>query len=394
MTSGSDSRLRSSRVAELRAALVAQLAAEGNLRSPAWVEAFSSVPRGDFVPSFFSERDHAQGFERIDRKDQDAYGYWLRSVYTDDVLFTQIDDDGVPTSSSTSPGLMALMLEALEVQDGMSVLEVGTGTGYNAALLCSRLGSELVTSIDIDRELVETARERLRSIGYAPHLAAYDGMAGYPDNAPYARLISTVAVPSIPHAWITQIGDGGRILANLYRELGGGALVSLSVHGDQAEGHFLAEYGGFMPIRAIRRRAPISLLHAVERDECSERQTEFAGTVLDEPSFAFFAALLVPAQSLGYTPHDQPEQFWLLGADGSWAMQTISPAGQLVVCQHGPRMLWDALEQARRDWIALGSPPRQDFRLTVTAGGTHTFWHAQRPIRSWMLAAPDSDTRS
>ncbi len=119
--------------AEPRSASVAHLTAEGNLRSPAWIEAFSSVPRSAFVPSFFRERDHASGFDRIDCEDSGAHDDWLRSVYNDDVLFTQINDEGAPISSSTSPGLMALMLEALDIAPGMKILEIGTGTGYNAA---------------------------------------------------------------------------------------------------------------------------------------------------------------------------------------------------------------------------------------------------------------------
>lgn len=116
-----------------------------------------------------------------------------------------------------------------------------------------------------------------------------------------------------------------------------------------------------------------------------ERQTGIPGNLLDDPSFAFFAALLIPAQRLGYIPHDQPGQFWLLGTDGSWARQTSNANGQFVARQHGPRMLWDALEQAHHDWTSLGSPPRQHFGLTVTATGTHTLWCAQTPKRSWEL---------
>lgn len=373
---------------ELRSALVAQLVADGNLRSPAWIEAFGSVPREVFVPAFFRQHDHAPGFVRIGRDDSGRYDDWLRSVYSDDVLFTQISDAEVPVSSSTSPGLMALMLEALDIEPDMNVLEIGTGTGFNAAVLCHRLGSGKVTSIDIDRELVDAARDRLGSLGYTPHLAVHDGMTGYRDNAPYARIISTVAVPAIPPAWISQVTQGGRLLANLYRELGGGALALLTVHRDRAQGRFLADYGGFMPVRAIRQPAPISLLHAADKDDCDERVTQIAGTVLDDPSFSFFAALLIPAQRLGYVPHGQPEQFWLLGADGSWARQTSNETGQLVVCQHGPHMLWDSLEQAHHDWLCLGSPPRQEFGLTVTATGTHQLWHPQARNRPWNLAVP------
>lgn len=374
------------RAAQLRSRLVEQLTAEGSLRSPAWKKAFNSVPRHVFVPAFFRERDQPGKYDRINRKDEGTCDPWLRSVYTDDVLFTQVDDEGVPTSSSTTPGLMALMLEALDIKVGMKVLEIGTGTGYNAALLSSHLGSEYVTSIDIDRELVDTARERLASLGYFPQLAVHDGMTGYLGNAPYDRIISTVAVPAIPDAWIRQVSGGGRILANFYRELGGGALASLSVNDNHAKGRFLPDFGGFMPIRAIRPRSPISLLRAAENGKCRERATRVAGQVLDDPSFAFLAAFFVSAQQLGYQPQGQPEEFWLLSADGSWAKQTSSGNGELVVCQHGPHLLWDALEQAHQRWTSLGVPPREDFGLTVAAGGAHTLWHKREPNSIWVLA--------
>ncbi len=194
-------------------------------------------------------------------------------------------------------------------------------------------------------------------------------------------------MPAIPPPWLSQVCRGGRILANLYRELGGGALALLTVREDQAQGRLLADYGGFMPVRAIRQQTPISLLHAADMDDFSERETKITGKVLDDRSFAFFAALRVPAQQLGYMPHDQPEEFWLLGTDGSWARQTGYDI-QHHVRQHGPHMLWDLLEQAHADWIRLGSPPRQDFRLAVTATGKHLVWHTQPPRRSWELACP------
>ena len=89
------------------------------------------------------------------------------------------------------------MLEALEVTDGCRVLEIGTGSGYNAALLCERLGSEHVTSVHIDPDLVALARERLAANGYTPTLAA-DGADGYPRSALYDRIIATCSVPAIP----------------------------------------------------------------------------------------------------------------------------------------------------------------------------------------------------
>ena len=371
---------------QLRSRLVKQLTSAGSLHSATWIDAFTAVPRHVFVPAFFRELSQLGNFSRIDGGNPRAHSDWLRAVYSNDVLLTQIDGAGTATSSSTSPGLMALMLEALDIDDRMSVLEIGTGTGYNAALLCRRLGSEFVTSIDIDQGLVEVARQRLASAGYSPRLAAADGMTGYPPNAPYQRIIATTAVPRIPSAWITQSTQDGRILANLHRELGGGALALLTTSGDHATGRFLPHYGGFMPVRTSHLPAAISLMRAARSTRHQQRETQITGQVLDNPAFAFFAALVVPAQRIEFEPDGQPGEFWLLGADGSSARQTIDPRGTPVVYQHGPRLLWDILEAAHQDWTAAGSPPRQDFGLTVAATGTHTLWHAQDRDARWTLA--------
>ena len=204
MTGAGDQPRNGKGAAELRKALAARLGADGYLRSDAWTSAFASVPREVFVPVFFRERRPGPGFDRLSGDDPATRSEWLRSVYDDDVLFTQLDDESVPVSSSTAPGLMAVMLEAPGIEPGMKVLEIGTGTGYNAALLCHRLGARNVTSIDVDPGLITAARQRLDTAGFRPRLAARDGMTGYKENAPYDRIISTVAVPSIPPAWLRR----------------------------------------------------------------------------------------------------------------------------------------------------------------------------------------------
>ncbi|MGH8940795.1 MAG: methyltransferase domain-containing protein, partial [Actinomycetes bacterium] len=117
------------------------LAALGVL-DPAWREAFEQVPRHVFVPQFYRPDGTL-----VDGADPDMRDEWLDAVYRDDSLITQrLAQPGsgmmVPTSSSTRPSLMALMLGMLDVQDGQTVLEIGTGTGYNAALLAYLLGDD------------------------------------------------------------------------------------------------------------------------------------------------------------------------------------------------------------------------------------------------------------
>jgi protein-L-isoaspartate(D-aspartate) O-methyltransferase len=101
------------------------------------------------------------------------------------------------------------MLEALDIHDGDTALEIGTGTGYNAALLSHRLGSRNVTSIEVDPHIAEAARQRLAGLGYHPTVITGDGANGAAQHAPYDRVIATVAAPTVEPAWIDQTRPGG-----------------------------------------------------------------------------------------------------------------------------------------------------------------------------------------
>ena len=177
--------------------LADELIADGVLTDREWIRAFTAVPRHAFVPGYYVSRS-AMVWEEASAADG------LASIYRDDTLVTQVmtlagqEDSCYASSSSTRPSLMLMMLQLLDVSRGMRVLEIGTGTGYNAALLSERLGSGDVTSIDIDDGLVTQARRRLDVAGYRPTLATCDGQGGFPPGAPYDRILATVAFEDIP----------------------------------------------------------------------------------------------------------------------------------------------------------------------------------------------------
>ena len=178
-----------------RRALVHTLRGDGHLRSARVAAAIEAVPRELFVP-----------------------GVPLDEVYRprDAIVTKRID--GVSVSSASAPEVVALMLEQLDPQPGDRVLEIGAGTGYNAALLAHLVGeSGRVVTLDIDEDLVLGAREHLRNAGY-PHVRVVqaDGALGYPDEHAYDRIMLTVASRDIAPAWREQLArPAGRLVMPL-----------------------------------------------------------------------------------------------------------------------------------------------------------------------------------
>ncbi|MFI6641733.1 methyltransferase domain-containing protein [Streptomyces sp. NPDC050504] len=234
--------------ADARWQLVRAIAAGGTLEDRAWRTAFEEVPRHLFVPYYFVSRPG--GYERLwcDDPDPVRRARWLRGAYSDGPLATRVRD-GELVSSSSQPSLMARMLQALEVRDGDAVLEIGAGTGYNAALLSHRLGDDLVTTVDLDPEIAEAARRHLAAAGYHPAVVTGDGARGCPARGPYDRIVATCTLPSVPPAWLAQCGEGARVLAPLAN-----GLIALTVTVDaagarRAEGRFLPTPAYFVPLR-------------------------------------------------------------------------------------------------------------------------------------------------
>ncbi|MER6343082.1 methyltransferase domain-containing protein [Streptomyces sp. NPDC001595] len=242
--------------ASARAALVREIDASGAWAAdPVWREVFAAVPRHLFVPYYYVGAEGApDGYERrwCEHPDPEARERWMRGAYEDIPLATRLRD-GELLSSSSQPSLMALMLAELRVEDGDRVLEIGAGTGYNAALLAHRLGDgDLVTTVDLEPEITESARRHLDTAGYHPVVVTGDGARGVPERAPFDRIIATCALPSIPRAWLAQCRPGGRVLTPLAT-----GLVTLTVQGpDQAEGPFLDSAAYFVPLRGDVRGGP------------------------------------------------------------------------------------------------------------------------------------------
>ena len=343
-----------------------------------WLEAFQNTPRHVFVPRFYRlDMTVPDGSDPRYREE------WLAAVYSDESLTTHHalvpgTDLMWPTSSSTKPSLMAHMLHLLDVHTGDRVLEVGTGTGYNTALLCHRLGDRNVASIDIDPNLITTARARLADLGHHPILVCGDGAQGISEAAPFDRIIATCAVPAIPPPWIVQLREGGVIVTDLRGELASNLVVLHKTGPTTVEGRFLPTPGHFMWLRPHADnplRDGNSLTATIDHDHATQRPTQLDPGVLDQPDLRFLLQLRDTAiQAIWRTHRGSTELLCIHSRDGAWAEVGTTERGDgHTVTQGGPRHIWDQVEHTAAHWFHLGRPQADRFGLTATIE-QHRFW--------------------
>ncbi|MER6626543.1 protein-L-isoaspartate(D-aspartate) O-methyltransferase, partial [Streptomyces sp. NPDC000931] len=312
----------------------------------------------------------------------------------DFALVTQVDDgaptgdDGrgrTPTSSVSQPSLVVAMLQALDAEPGHRVWEIGTGSGYNTALLCHALGEDAVVSVEVDRGLVETAVKNLARAGYSPTVVAADG-AVIPEGtgeAPFDRVLSTVSARgSVPRSWVEQTRQDGLIVTPF--EVGNtpGVLLKLRAHGDgSATGRFIGD-AAFMVMRSQRpdRRRVREL---VNEDASGVRETlvEVNPRIVAyrDQGWQITLGHLVP--DLRYAVYEASEDHpkwageatvYVATPDGSWALGEYAPSGDPYEARRaGPRDVWGEIAAAWHEWTRYGSPGRDRLGITVDGEGTH-----------------------
>lgn len=180
------------RWAAVRAAMVKNQIAARGVKDERVLEALRNVPRHLFVPPEFA----AQAYE----------------------------DHPLPIGEGqtiSQPYIVGLMTELLQVKPGDKVLEVGTGSGYQAAVLAA-MGCQVYT-IEIRPSLAAQAAERLKRLGYANvHVRVGDGYRGWPEEAPFAGIVVTAAPERIPEPLLQQLAPGGHLVipvGSFYQQL-------------------------------------------------------------------------------------------------------------------------------------------------------------------------------
>ncbi|WP_338598726.1 methyltransferase domain-containing protein [Saccharopolyspora sp. SCSIO 74807] len=364
---------------------------------PDWCERLA-VPRAAFIPAVIWDYEpETDEFTRISRDSEPAR--WHGMVAADQPITTQLDDgqpdDGqphdrtrVPSSSCSQPSLVADMLDALDVRPGHRVLEIGTGTGWNAALLCERVGGTgQVVSVEIDPAVADNARRALAASGHAPLVITADGAAGYPPGAPYDRVLATASVRAIARTWIEQSRPGGRILAPWGTDYGEDALTALEVHADGSASGSFGQRLAFMRMRGQRRGfldPAADELDDAERSSTAREPLELFEMV-DFSAASFTIGLRVPDCYLTVEDTDDAHRLIELHdiRSHSWARVTmVRGEHPWTVHQLGPRRLWDEADTAYSWWQDAGKPAPDQYELTIAADGAHS---VRLPGRHWRL---------
>ncbi|HLI43844.1 MAG TPA: methyltransferase domain-containing protein [Acidimicrobiales bacterium] len=321
-----------------RAAMVAGLARVG-IRDGRVLEAMARLPRERFV----------------------AGAHPLSAVYDLDRAIA-LGAGPAPTSSISAPRVVATMLELLELAPGMRVLEIGTGSGYHAALLAELVGRDgLVASVEIDPGLARAAASRLELLGYgAVQLREGDGYLGWPELAPFDRVVATVGCCDLAPAWVDQVGPAGSVLLPLQH--GGWHPLTRIEPGGRCPVARVVARSGFVAIQGHQEAT------APWRARPLEQLPAAAGPGVPLP--AGLARLLAPEagrERVGararwdldyYVALEDPRATSLLVLDDGASTAWVEPRGDRV-CWRGPsgEALGDRLVAYARAWEALGCPP-------------------------------------
>lgn len=348
-----------------------------------WGGPVSEVPRHQLLPNWWEPAAMGTWGLHHGEADEDA---WMATAYADRTVVTEVaglhadhaEDGqqpakyGQPTSSGTLPSLVVQMFRHARVYDGCDLLDVGTGSGYSAALAAKLLGNRHVASVDVNPYLTAAATARLADMGLTPDIMAIDATGDLPGD--YDRIVSMTSVRPVPASWLKVLRPGGRLVTTLANT--GLILTADKSRDGGASGRIEWDRARFMTARGgDDTGAGLRNVHLVVDSmvEDVEPTTSPYPVVNVHEAWDLLALMEIDAPG---TQHDYREfnaggrMAWMLGADGSWAKaigdDRHDPAR---VFQGGPRRLWDMLDAHRARWLSEGSLPVYGAQAVIQPDG-------------------------
>lgn len=357
-----------------RREMVGELAATG--ASERALAAIGAVRREDFVPTFFAFPPDQRFGSPEDMREWTTTGIevddqTVRLVYDRQrALGIARSPEGRTTSTVSAPVLLVAMLDLLELAPGMSVLELGAGSGYTAALIAEMVGpAGRVVSVDIDESLIATAQANLERSGHADRVTilAGDGDDGAPSHGPFDRIVATVGCVDLSPAWFDQLtGDGF-------------ALIPVQ-HGGVHPLHRAArDEAGVVSSRTVGRSAFVGIQgqqtsarspwpwagRPGPREGLSTRPLapDLVEALADDPSRALLGSRRLWDFDFYLSLVDRRAAYLgiLVGPGGSTAAIDLASGDLAHAGPDGEAVAADLEDHARR-WLALGKPEMAGFR--------------------------------
>jgi protein-L-isoaspartate(D-aspartate) O-methyltransferase len=327
-----------------------------------WIrEAVDALPRHWFAPDRLWDWD-GHTYLPVDRGD--APDRWANLLYAtpDDAAVTQVTD-GWASSSLSCQGVVVDMLDSLMLEHGHAVLELGAGTGWNAALSAYRAGRGRVTSVEVDAGLAAAAQTRLDAVEAGVSVVVGDGSTGWPQSAPYDRLIATYAVDTVPWAWVAQIRPGGRMVFPWGRL--GHVALAVAEDGRSATG-WAQGLAQFMPARGTAADRDWHEVRGSGSVEAERPMSRDLAPLRDDAHLRFALRVQLPEVHIATAVDEDGVNAWIHDGATSWASLSAVGAGRAIAYQGGRRRLADEVEAAWDWWRSVGAPEVYDWGMTVT----------------------------
>jgi protein-L-isoaspartate(D-aspartate) O-methyltransferase len=363
--------------------LVEELKGQGFIKTSKVEDAFATILRDQFIEHYYEDRESTGHWQLVSPAKIQSES-WLKNIYANKPLVVKLAQFGIPIIGSTAPWLMALMLESLEIQPSMHVLEIGTGTGYNAALIAHIVGRpDLVSTIEIDKKFAENARTRIAGcLGEGMTIVVDDGFLGYLPNAPYDRIIATCSHTYIPPSWLDQLSPNGVLIMNIRGDMAGGIVrLTKDSNGIMVKGKFLEvpDSVGFMPLTSAT--TIISLPHhGITFKNGISNIIDFGPTIfnpqlLDNFDFLFFLQFNFPYMNLIWMRKNNEDSISIPCLIDKRDKTSIEFLGRTDAESEwrakitGDINVWYKLSHVYQNWLMLNNPSTTDYSIEVDSSG-------------------------
>jgi len=343
--------------------------------SQATQKAYLETPRHRFV-----KRYRQWGIKEWNEVSEANLEQHLATLYSDRALVLFGDDDNDVPSTISQPSFVLRMLDILQLEPGQKVFELGTGSGWNAALIGRLVDPQgCVYSLELIPEVAQTAAENIESLGIENvKVIQADGGEGYEAAAPYDRAIFTAGAYDLPHPFFEQMKENGLLLIVIKSEGGGDSLFLLR----KVQEHFesiLSMPCGFVQMRGryqLRSMEPIRLEKLPEWSELKQKpigsrpfwwggkgKLDFAWRTLGVRSFLGITEPLFRGfKTESSNPQTREDYFF-----GLWDQkrESLVIAKDDLLCSYGSSAAEERLVNDLELWVKLGMPSATSFALKI-----------------------------